>query len=76
MVKLVEIPEEKDVEEGYLESELESASVRTATSIDSTISPSETSEDESGQSEVEQTLHDDDVIMYPRRMPKSAINKV
>ncbi len=70
----MEIPEEKDIEEGHFHSEIDSASVRTATSveIDSTITPSETSEDESGQSELETTLQDDDVIMYPRRKQKAS----
>ena len=72
-MRLVEIPEEKDIEEGQFHSELDSASVRTATSveIDSTTTPSETSEDESGHSELELGLHDDDIITYSRRI-KSA----
>lgn len=74
MVRLVEIPEEKDVEEGHFHSEIDSASVRTATSveIDSTITPSETSEDESGHSELETAYHDEDVITYSRRKPISS----
>lgn len=71
MVRLVEIPEAKDVEEGQFQSEFDSASVRTATSveIDTPITPSETSEDESGHSELETAYHDEDIITYSRRKP-------